>query len=214
MKIKACSRWGAIANPHAKVFNSPSYPQSLPGAWPWQRNKNSVQYVFYLIFVRSHRKYGIKIFEIDMLMITDLLTLPQGHQFDPRMKMLLAFCSACHPCRFDMLHDHVWKKMFDPLGTPSAPKSHPWAWPRQQNKNPVWNVLYPSFVRTHTKFAIKIFEIDMVTDIKWYLTFDLTPRSPVWPKDNFFYLDSVLLVIPVDLIYHMTMFEIKKKLAP
>ena len=42
-----------------------------------------------------------------MLMIFDILTSPQGHQFDPRMKMLLAFCSARHPRRFDMLHDHV-----------------------------------------------------------------------------------------------------------
>ena len=40
--------------------------------------------------------FGIKIFEIDMLMIFDLLTSPQGHQFDPRMKMLLALCSAHH----------------------------------------------------------------------------------------------------------------------
>ena len=51
--------------------------------------------------------FGIKIFEIDMLMIIDLFTSPQGHQFDPRMKMLCAFCSARHPPRFDMLHDHV-----------------------------------------------------------------------------------------------------------
>ena len=42
-----------------------------------------------------------------MLMIFDLLTSPQGHQFDPRMKRLLAFCSARYPRRFDMLHDHV-----------------------------------------------------------------------------------------------------------
>ena len=42
-----------------------------------------------------------------MLMIFDLLTSPQGHQFDPRIKMLLAFCSACHPPRFDKPHDHV-----------------------------------------------------------------------------------------------------------
>ena len=56
-----------------------------------------------------------------MLMIFDLLTLPQGHQFDPRMKMLLAFYSARHPRRFDMLHDYAWKK-----GTPSTPSSHPW----------------------------------------------------------------------------------------
>ena len=42
-----------------------------------------------------------------MLMIIDLFTSPQGHQFDPRMKKLCAFCSARHPRRFDMLHDHV-----------------------------------------------------------------------------------------------------------
>ena len=83
---RARSRWGAIANPHAKALDSPSTLQSHPGAWPWQQNENSVQYVFYILFVR-----------------------------------------------------------------------------------------------THTKFGIKIFEIDMVTEIEWYLTFDLTPRSPVWP---------------------------------
>ena len=38
--------------------------------------------------------------------ITLYLTSPQGHQFDTRMKILLAFCSARHPCRFDMPHDH------------------------------------------------------------------------------------------------------------
>ena len=51
--------------------------------------------------------FDLKIFEIVMLMIFDLLTPPQGHQFDPRMKMLLKFCSARHPGRFDMPHDHV-----------------------------------------------------------------------------------------------------------
>ena len=68
---------------------------------------HSVQYVFYLLFVRTHTKFVIKIFEIDMLMIFDLLTSPQGHQFDPRMKMLLALCSTRRPRRFDMPHDHV-----------------------------------------------------------------------------------------------------------
>ena len=43
-----------------------------------------------------------------MLIIFDLLTSPQSHQFDPRMKMLLAFYSARHPRRrFDMPYDHV-----------------------------------------------------------------------------------------------------------
>ena len=37
---------------------------------------------------------------------------------------------------------------------------------------------YLSFVRTHTKFGIKIFEIDFVIEIKWYLTFWPLPRAP------------------------------------
>ena len=111
-------------------------------------------------------------------MIFDLLTSPQGHQFDPRMKILLAFCSARHPRRFDIPHDHVWKKkLFDPLGTPRASKSTPGAWPRPQNENPVWYVLFLSFLRAHTKFGIKIFEIDFVIEIKWYLTFWPLPRA-------------------------------------
>ena len=119
------SRWGAIANPQAKVIDSPSTPQSHLGAWPWQQNKNSVQNVFYLLFVRTHTKFGIKIFEIDMLMIFDLLTSPQGHQPDDRMKMLLAFCFARHPRRFDMLHDHVWKKNYLTPWVPQCPQVPP-----------------------------------------------------------------------------------------
>ena len=57
--------------------------------------------------MRKHTKFGIKIFEIDMSMIFDLLTSPLGHKFDPRMKVILAFCSARDPRRFGMLHDHV-----------------------------------------------------------------------------------------------------------
>ena len=55
-------------------------------------------------------------------MIFDLLTSPQGHQFDQMMKILLVFCSARHPRRFDMHMTMFEKKIFfDPLGTPSAP---------------------------------------------------------------------------------------------
>ena len=43
-------------------------------------------------------------------MIFDLLTSPQGHQFDPRVKILLALGCARHPCQFDMPHDQVRKK--------------------------------------------------------------------------------------------------------
>ena len=59
-------------------------------------------------------------------MIFDLLTSPQGHQFDPRMKILLAFCSARHPRRL-ICHMIMFEIFFlTPLGTPSAPKPDPW----------------------------------------------------------------------------------------
>ena len=61
------------------------------------------------------------------LMIFDLLTSSQGHQFDPRMKIFLAFCSARHLRRFDMPHDHVWKKkQFWPPGHPTMTSK--WNW--------------------------------------------------------------------------------------
>ena len=75
--------------------------------------------------MRKRTKFGIKIFEIGMLMIFDILTSPQGHQFDPRMQILLAFCSACHPRRFDILHDSV--NFFLTPWAPHALKSHPGA---------------------------------------------------------------------------------------
>ena len=54
-------------------------------------------------------------------MIFDLLTSLQCHKFDPRMKILLAFCSARHPRRFDMPYDHV--EFFLTPWAPPAPQS-------------------------------------------------------------------------------------------
>ena len=111
-------------SPHLS-FWFPPHPEDPPwGHEPGNRMKILFNMFSNLLFVRTHTKFGIKIFEIDMLMIFDLLTSSQGNQFDPRMKILLALCSACHPHRFDMLHDHVWKKyFFDPW---APPMSHPW----------------------------------------------------------------------------------------
>ena len=47
-------------------------------------------------------------------MIFDLMTSPQGHQFDPGVKILLAFCSTHNPRQFDMPHDHVRKNKIQP----------------------------------------------------------------------------------------------------
>ena len=60
------------------------------------------------------------------------------------------------------------KKIFLPPPPPTAHgtlKSHPWAWPRRPNENPIWFVIYLSFVRRYTKFGLKIFEIDFVIQI-------------------------------------------------
>ena len=128
-ETRASSRWGAIANPHAKVFDSLSTLQSHPGALPWQQNENSVQYVFYILFMRTHTKFGIKIFEIDILMIFDLLTSPQGHQFDPRMKKVtcILFCSSSPSIWYVTWPCLKKKQPVWPSGyTPSAQKSHLW----------------------------------------------------------------------------------------
>ena len=77
-----------------------------------------------------------------------------------------------------MLHDHVQKIKF--LTPPAPPKSQTLghAWPRGPNENSVEYVLYLSFVRRHAKFSLKIFEIDFVIEILWYLTFWPLPRAP------------------------------------
>ena len=46
------------------IFDPPITPSPTLGAWPEQQNENSVQYVFYLLFVRTHTKIGIKILEL------------------------------------------------------------------------------------------------------------------------------------------------------
>ena len=84
------SRWGAIANPHAKVFYYPPAPTSpTPGHDPGSRMKILFNMFFIFFCENTHIEFGINIFEIDMLMIFDLFTSPQGHQFDPRIKCYL-----------------------------------------------------------------------------------------------------------------------------
>ena len=49
------------------------------------------------------------------------------------------------------------------------PSPTPGAWPRRPNENPIWYVLYTlSFLRRHTKFCLKIFEIYFVVEIKLF----------------------------------------------
>ena len=96
--------------------------------------------------------------------------------YDENVACIL-FCSSS-PSIWYATWPCLKKIFFDPLGTLVPPSPIPGAWPRWQNKNPVWYVLYLSFVRTHTQFGIKIFEIDFVIEIKWYLIFWPLPRAP------------------------------------
>ena len=76
----------------------------------------------------------------------------------------LAFCSTHHPCQFEMLHGHIIK--ISPWGMAQG------AWPRRQNKNPIWHVLYLICKMTH-KVWYKIFEIDLVIEI-----------YDIWPSEK------------------------------
>ena len=91
-------------------------------------------------------------------MIFDLLTSPQGHKFDPRIFFLFAFCSGCHPFRFDMLHDYVLNFFLIPW-PPQRPKVPP------LGLDPGDRMKILSDMRTQIQFGIKIFEIDMETEI-------------------------------------------------
>ena len=67
---RTCSRLGAIANPHTKVIYPPhplQHPKSHPWGMPPATEGHSVQCVFYVLFVGTHTKFGIKIFKIDMV---------------------------------------------------------------------------------------------------------------------------------------------------
>ena len=150
-------------SPRLSFWLPPSTPKSNPGHDPGKRMK-----FLFNMFSIENTKFEIKIFETDMLMIFDLLTSPQGHQF-----------AVARPIHVSNSHTKFGWISSNGLGGQQregiwfCPLSTTRAWPRWQIKNPVWYVLYLSFVRTHTKFGIKIFEIDFV--IKWYLTF-----WPLW----------------------------------
>ena len=64
-----------------------------------------------------------------------------------------------------MPHDQVLEKKIN-FGPPEPPSPTPEARPRRQNENPVRDVLYLLFVRTHKKFGTKFLEIDFVIQIK------------------------------------------------
>ena len=87
------------------------------------------------------------------------------------------------------------KKNFLTPWAPPAPQSPtPGEWPRGQNENPVWYVLYLSFVRTHTKFGI--------SDFIWPF---LPPYMGVIPNPKMAFIFPIscilVLIFPIFMIY-------------
>ena len=136
--------------PMLKFLTPQNTPKSHPGAWPWQQNENSVQYVFYLLFVRTHTKFGIKSFKMTCWWYLTFWPSHKVTSLTLKWKCYLNSVLLVIPVDLILSHDHVWKSKLTPSATPVPKSPGPGAWPRQQNKNPVWYVLYFSFVRTHT----------------------------------------------------------------
>ena len=111
------------------------------------------------------------------LMIFDLLPHPKVTSLTLGWKFYLLSLLLVIPVDL-IYHMTMFEKQMTPWAPPVPLSPTPGAWPRDQNENSVWYVLYLSFVRTDTQFGIKIFEIDIIIEIKWYLTFWPLPRAP------------------------------------
>ena len=60
------SQWSAIANPHAKGFD-PQHPK-VPPLRHDPGNRMKIWFdILYVLFVSTHTKIGIKVFEIDFV---------------------------------------------------------------------------------------------------------------------------------------------------
>ena len=73
----------------------------------------------------------------------------------------------CNSCK-KLTHQislNFGKKNFGPQTPHGTTNSQPSTWPRGPNENPIWYVIYLSFVRRYTKFGLKIFEIDCNSDL-------------------------------------------------
>ena len=154
-----------------KVFGPPNPPR-YPKSHPWGMTQATEWKSSLICFISLNCEKTHKVWFKNLwnwlcdwdLMIFDLLAPPQG----PRGLGPKKLCRCmCHWCK--LLTHQIWlnfgKKIFLTTQPPTVPPSPtPGAWPRQRNENPVWYVLYLSFVRRHTKFGLKIFEIDFVIE--------------------------------------------------
>ena len=144
------SRREAIANRHAKIFSV-----TLSTAQATELKFRSICFLSFICEIYSHKVWYKNLWNwlIDIWPHPKVTSLTQGWKFYLHSVLLIIPVSLiCHMTMFEK------KNFFDPWASPGPPSPTPGAWPRWQNKNPVRYIL---FVRTHTKFGIKIFETEI-----------------------------------------------------
>ena len=141
---------GAIPNPHAKVFDPSSTPKSHSWGMTPATEWKFCSICFLSFICKNAHKVWYKNLRIDMAVKICLTFWPH-----PKVSSLTLGCKFyLHSVLLVILIDLICHMtMFEKrivIMTPWAPQSPtPGAWPRRQNKNPVWYVLYLSFVRAH-----------------------------------------------------------------
>ena len=139
IKTRARSRWGTIANPNAKVFDSPPPPPPPAAPSPTLATEWKSFSICFLSFIcENTHKVWYKIFKnwhINDIWPFDLLPRSPVWHKDENVTCIL-FCSSSPSARYA-----TWpclKKNGLTHWAPPVPLSPtPGAWPRRQKENPV-----------------------------------------------------------------------------
>ena len=130
--------------------------------------------------LRTHTKFGIKIFEIDFVM--EILWY---FTFWPHPKVTSLTLGQNLTCiLFISTSPSIWyatKMKFWTTGHAQVPIPTPGAWPRNQNKNHARYVSYLLFVKTHTMFGIKSLKLTLLLYLNNNWPLDSSPVPHFWP---------------------------------
>ena len=198
---RARSRWGAIANPTLKFLTPPVAPRGMNLAKEWKL----CSICFSIFYLWEHTQSLV----YDMLMIFDLLASPKVTSLTLGWKCYLHSVLLVIPV--DLIsHMIMFENIFWPPGYPQFPKVPPLGHDTGDRIKIPSNI-FVSFIceNTHKVWYKNLWHWHGNRNL---MIIDLWPHPKVtsltlgWK----FYLHSVLLVIPVNLICHMTTFEKKK----
>ena len=78
-------------------------------------------------------------------MIFDFLSPTQGQQFDPSVYFYLRFVLLIIPVNV-ICHMTMFEKKNQPLGTPGAPKSHPWGMTKASETKILFDIFHTFYL--------------------------------------------------------------------